>query len=195
MGLRHEGGFVGEHDRDSCMPLPDHISARPKDLPALINGMIAFDHEAARHLDPVIAAAVLAFGFVYTHPFEDGNGRIHRYLIHHGLAQRGFNPPGVVFPVSAVILSNISGYRRVLESYSQRLLSAIRWRSTASGNVEVLNDTGAFYRFFNATPQAEFLYCPVREERFPLVRSCLRMMVAALAVQMKGLGARLRSLR
>lgn len=162
MGLRGDGGFVGEHARDSRTPLPDHISARPADLPSLIDGMIAFDRAAALQLDPVIAASVLAFGFVYTHPFEDGNGRIHRYLIHHVLAERGFNPPGVVFPVSAAILSAINDYRRVLESYSRRLLPLIQWRPTDRGNVEVLNDTGDFYRFFDATPHAEFLFACVQ---------------------------------
>lgn len=43
------------------------------------------------------------------------------------LATRGFNPPGVVFPVSAVILQRIDEYRAVLEDYSQRLLPVIRW--------------------------------------------------------------------
>jgi hypothetical protein len=106
----------------------------------------------------VIAAAVLAFGFVYIHPFEDGNGRIHRYLMHHVLAQRGFTPAGVVFPVSAAILDRIDDYRRVLEGYSHRLLPFIEWQATEDGNVRVLNDTADFYRFFDATPQAEFLY-------------------------------------
>ena len=158
LGLRLEGGFVGEHDRDSNMPLPKHISARYEDLPSLVDGLIAFDSEAAQQIDPVIAAAVLAFGFVYTHPFEDGNGRLHRYLIHHALAARGFNPPGVVFPVSSAILDRIDDYRRVLESYSRRLLSIIQWQPTAGGNVEVLDDTSDFYRYFDATPHAEFLY-------------------------------------
>lgn len=36
--------------------------------------------------DPVLAAGI-AFGFVFIHPFEGGNGRIHRYLIHHVLAK------------------------------------------------------------------------------------------------------------
>lgn len=103
-------------------------------------------------------AAVLAFGFVYIHPFEDGNGRLHRYLIHHVLAQHGFNPPGVVFPVSAAILERIDDYRRTLEDYSKRLLPAVDWAPAESGNVRVLNDTGDFYRFFDATPQTEFLY-------------------------------------
>ena len=29
LGLREEGGFVGEHDRETRMPIPDHISATP----------------------------------------------------------------------------------------------------------------------------------------------------------------------
>jgi hypothetical protein len=158
LGLRKEGGFVGKHDRDTRLPLPEHISARHEDLPDLIDGLVAFDRSAAKGLDPVIAAAVLAFGFVYIHPFEDGNGRLHRYLIHHVLAERGFNPPGIVFPVSAAILDRMRDYRDALESYSARLLPLIRWEPTASGNVKVLNDTADFYRFFDATPHAQFLY-------------------------------------
>jgi hypothetical protein len=163
LGLRKEGGFVGKHDRDSRTPIPDHISARHQDLPALIDGMIAFDCEKSAALDPVIAAAVLAFGFVFVHPFEDGNGRIHRYLIHHVLAARGFNPPGIVFPVSATILERIEQYRGVLETYSKRVLPLVEWKPTPDGNVEVLNDTADCYRYFDATPQAEFLYDCVKK--------------------------------
>jgi hypothetical protein len=139
--------------------------------------MIAFEHEAGQNLDPVIAAAVLAFGFVYAHPFEDGNGRIHRYLIHHVLSERGFNPPGVVFPVSAAILEQIDEYGQVLEDFSRRLLPVIEWQATEDGNVRVLNDTGDFYRFFDATVQAEFLYGCVRktiEEDLPYETEFLR---------------------
>jgi hypothetical protein len=106
----------------------------------------------------VLAAAALAFGFVYIHPFDDGNGRLHRYLIHHVLAERGFNPPGVVFPVSAAILDRIDDYRRTLESYSGRLLPLIEWEPTQRSNIRVLTETADFYRFFDATPHAEFLY-------------------------------------
>jgi hypothetical protein len=158
LGPRTEGGFVGERDRATGAPIPSHISARPEDLSALIDGLIDFTGERSQALDPVIAAACAAFGFAYIHPFEDGNGRLHRYLIHHVLTERGFNPPGLVFPVSAVILRLIDDYRRVLESHSKPLLSLVEWNSTSKGNVQVLNDTGDFYRFFDATPHAEFLY-------------------------------------
>lgn len=163
MGLRKQGGFVGEHDRTTRLPLPEHISAKQEDLPDLIQGLIDFDRRYAVGLDPVVAAAVLAFGFVYIHPFEDGNGRIHRYLLHHVLTERGFNPPGVIFPVSAVILERIEEYRQVLESYSKRLLPLIEWEPTEQMNIQVLNETGDFYRYFDATPHIEFLYSCVEQ--------------------------------
>ena len=162
LGLRNEGGFIGKHDRDTGVPFPDHISARQEDLASLTEGMVAFDRDRANALDPVIAAAVLAFGFVYMHPFVDGNGRVHRYLIHHVLARRGFNPPGIVFPVSAAILNRIDDYRAVLEDHSRRLMPLIEWEPTELGNVRVLNDTADFYRFFDATRHAEFLFDCVR---------------------------------
>ena len=71
LGLRGEGGFVGERDRESGTPIPVHISARPESL-----------------------------------------------------TRRGFNPPGIVFPVSVTILERVDDYRFALEDYSQRLL---RW--------------------------------------------------------------------
>ena len=159
MGFRKEGGFVGVHDRVSSAPIPDHISAKWEDVPDLINGFIDTNQQVTKEeFDPVISAAVLSFGFVFIHPFEDGNGRIHRYLIHHVLSKMEFAPKGLIFPVSAVILERIDEYREVLESYSKPLLDLIKWRATPEGNVEVLNETKDYYRYFDATKQAEFLY-------------------------------------
>jgi|TARA_R110002020_G_scaffold206440_2_gene411770 hypothetical protein len=158
LGYRIEGGFVGEHDRTSSAPLPDHISAKHEDISMLMDGLISFGNEHSQELDAVVASAMLAFGFVYIHPFEDGNGRLHRYLIHHALAQRGFNPPGIVFPVSAAILEQIDTYRSVLETHSAKALPLIAWHATDKNNVEVTNDTADLYRYFDATPHAEFLY-------------------------------------
>jgi len=60
--MRAEGGFVGERDRLTGEPLPDHISAKSNDLPALVEGMVAFDNRSSGGgSDPVIAAAVLLF--------------------------------------------------------------------------------------------------------------------------------------
>ncbi len=45
---------------------------------------------------------------------------MHRWLIHHVLNRAGYNPPTTVFPVSAVMLREMSEYKRVLESYTRR---------------------------------------------------------------------------
>ena len=62
------------------MPIPEHISARAEDLQNLIEKLVDFYKQASDEMDPVSAAACLAFGFVYVHPFEDGNGRMHRFF-------------------------------------------------------------------------------------------------------------------
>ncbi|MFW6209466.1 MAG: Fic family protein [Spirochaetota bacterium] len=163
IGLRDHGGFVGEHDRDTGMPIPEHISARENNLENLVDGLIKFNRQVHGQLDPVVAAACLSFGFVYVHPFEDGNGRIHRFLIHHVLAQAGYNPPGLVFPVSAVILERIEEYREVLQQYSHKLLPLINYEISEDNNVRVKNKTDDLYRFFDATPHAEFLFSCVQQ--------------------------------
>ena len=163
-GLRIEGGFVGEHDRSSGMPMPNHISARPDDLKALMNGLIeTYELLIRENFDAVLLATILAFGFVFIHPFEDGNGRIHRYLFHHVLAEKGFVPKGLIFPVSAVILERIDEYRKILEHFSKPRLDLIEWRPTEKNNVEVLNETIDLYRYFDATKQTEFFFECVEE--------------------------------
>lgn len=159
MGFRQKGGFIGEHDRITGEPIPSHISARWQDVEQLIDGLLStYKLQINSGLDAVLSAAIIAFGFVFIHPFEDGNGRIHRYLIHHVLAKKQFSQQGLVFPVSASILSHIVDYRKVLESYSLPLLDFIKWDESKNHNVEVLNETMDYYRYFDATKQAEFLY-------------------------------------
>jgi Fic family protein len=159
MGFRTEGGFVGMHDRTTLEPIPDHVSARWQDVETLINGLLSSAKKfELEKFHPVLAAAKVAFGFVFIHPFVDGNGRIHRYLIHHILSAMNYTPQGMIFPVSAAILEKIEDYRKVLESYSLPLLDFIEWKKTQSNNVEVLNDTIDYYRYFDATLHAEFLF-------------------------------------
>ena len=159
MGYRTMGGFIGEHDRITGEPIPEHISAKWQDLETLMKGLL----DTAKILEsnnfhPVLTAAKIAFGFVFIHPFEDGNGRIHRYLIHHLLSVMKYTPQGMIFPVSAAILEKIEDYRNVLQSYSHPLLDFIEWDKTKDNNVKVLNETIDYYRYFDATLQSEFLF-------------------------------------
>jgi len=46
-----------------------------------MGGVITTDQklEKDKTFDAILAAAIIAFGFVFIHPFVDGNGRIHRF--------------------------------------------------------------------------------------------------------------------
>ncbi len=162
IGYRSAGVFLGERDHNND-PVPEFIGARPDDVPALMTGLNECNNRMRpSDLDPVLQAAAIAFGFVYIHPLADGNGRLHRCLIHHVLAERKFTPPGMVFPVSSVMLDRIDDYRTTLQSHSEPLMEFIHWRALPDKNVEVTNDTADLYRYFDCTDEAEFLYACVR---------------------------------
>lgn len=163
IGLREDEVFLGDRDRENFPP-PEFIGARSKDLKALMEDWVALDEcLSLNEVDPVLHAVIVAFSFVYIHPLEDGNGRIHRYLIHHVLAQRAYYPKGMIFPISNVILDEIEKYRDILVDHSSPLMSMISWKPTTLGNVEVLNDTSDVYRFFNCTQSCEFIYKAVEK--------------------------------
>ena len=100
---------------------------------------------------------------VFIHPFIDGNGRVHRYLLHHVLSETGFTPRGLLFPVSMVMLDRMDEYTRVLEAHALPRLACIDWETSPEHNVAIRNETIDLYRYFDATACAEFLFDCVRE--------------------------------
>ena len=135
------------------------VSPRPEDLGALMDGLTAAHERMAGGGVPVaIHAAAIAYGFVFLHPFEDGNGRIHRFLIHNILARRGFTPADVMVPVSATMLKNASDYDASLEAFSAPLMPLVEYTLDAEGRLTVHNDTADWYRYPDLTTQAEALF-------------------------------------
>lgn len=135
----------------------DFVPARPEDLESLMEGFLVFPDITLMQLDAVILATCVAFGFVYIHPFMDGNGRIHRYLIHDLLAKAGFTPRGIVLPVSAVILANLADYVDTLEQFSRPLNQMTEYNPEVPDSPAKGNDA-VYYRYPDFTVQAEFLY-------------------------------------
>lgn len=135
------------------------ICPRPQDVPGLMDAWVALmGRVASSAVDPVVSAAVASFAFVFIHPFADGNGRIHRFLIHHALAKRGYSPAGVIFPISAAILRDLRSYDQVLETFSKSLSEFIAWHWTPQQEIAVTSDTADLYRYFDATVFAEYLH-------------------------------------
>jgi Fic family protein len=149
--------FVGETTRNFGQHV-HFICPKPEDVPGLMKGWMEMtDRLLHSSVDPVVAATLNAFSFVFIHPFEDGNGRIHRFLVHAFLASRQFGPPGMILPISAAILRQRAQYDKVLEQFSQPIMTAIDWDFSGDA-IRVKNETRDLYRFYDATHQAEFLY-------------------------------------
>jgi len=135
------------------------VAPKPDDLPGLMEGMEdAHKRMTKGNIHPVIHTAAISYGFVFLHPFEDGNGRIHRFLIHNILALRGFTPEGLIFPVSAVMLKHPAEYDASLEAFSRPLLALVDYSLDEEGRMTVRNDTAKWYRYIDMTTQAEALF-------------------------------------
>jgi hypothetical protein len=140
------------------------IAPRPQNLTDLMTEYLDASRRILNSdLHPVIAAALIAYPFVFLHPFSDGNGRLHRFLIHYVLSFRRFAPDGVVFPISATMLHRPQDYDASLESFSKALLPLVEYKLDGSGRMTVLNDTRDFYRYVDCTVIAETLFSFVKE--------------------------------
>lgn len=151
--------YVGEEPGMGQL-LIHYIAPKPEAVRDLMNNLIlSFDIMEKSAINPIIAAAILSFVFVYIHPFEDGNGRIHRFLIHYALTRFGFTPPGIVFPVSVAFARDIKRYDTVLELFSKPLMELIvDYKVNDIGEMTVFQDTHDFYRYIDLTFIAEYLY-------------------------------------
>ncbi len=158
-GFRRAQNYVGESIGLRYQTV-HFIPPRPSDLPDLMKGWrwVSQALSTSSVVDPVVAAAVVAFSFVYLHPFQDGNGRIHRLLIHHVLGRRRVTPNDFIVPVSAVMLARRAEYDEVLESFSKPLLELIDRELDEDGSLTVTNETARHYRYLDLTEHATALY-------------------------------------
>ncbi|RKT43126.1 Fic family protein [Thiocapsa rosea] len=142
----------------------------PEGLRETMAGWESFINDRSRGIDPLIQAACAAFGFVYLHPFMDGNGRLHRFLIHQVLAHSGLVPADLIVPVSAVIMKNIPEYHAVLTGFSEPTTRLWDYRRHDDGP-EILRHPGPTpYRYFCADREVRFLTAMIQvaiEEEIP----------------------------
>jgi len=138
----------------------EYIPPAPADVPGMMEGVISVGELVKSNEYPtVVAAATAAFGFVFVHPFFDGNGRLHRFLLHHLLRLGGFTPAGAVVPVSAAMERGIARYSEVLKHYSAPLTAKLDYRFDPDADfIEVRNQPRYLYAFFDATELCEFTF-------------------------------------
>ena len=157
-GFRTDQNYIGQ-SLGSGREWIHFVPPRPEDIPSLMRGwMSGWEAMEEAGLHPVIIAAAAGFGFVFLHPFDDGNGRLHRFILHHALAVGHFTPEGIIFPLSATILARIRDYDEALEAYSREIALHVEYSLDAQGLMEVRNESLPWYRYPDLTIQAEALF-------------------------------------
>lgn len=162
--FRKEEIYVGETRltwRDGFEENIHFIGPKFEQVESMMHGLLDM-HKALlldNKLPPMMHAALVSFGFVYIHPFRDGNGRIHRYLIHDVLKNRTITDQDFIIPVSATILQRSKEYDRVLESISKPIMALIDYDMDESDHsISINNDISYMYRYPDLTPHVLFLY-------------------------------------
>ena len=136
-----------------------YIPPPPALLAELMPEWCAWTEEAPLVIDPVVAASIASFGFVFLHPFLDGNGRLSRFLFHQTLCRSGRLTGGWLLPVSVAMKKHEGDYLAVLQAYSRPLTErwAVRWID--EGQYEMtFQGSFALYRYWDATDCVAFGY-------------------------------------
>jgi hypothetical protein len=163
-GYRTEQNYVGESVGVGPRQRVHFVPPRPKMVPRLMRGLLSsLERMMASQVEPVVHAAAISFGFVFIHPFEDGNGRLHRLLIHYILSREAFTPRGLIFPISAIMLQKRQEYDACLESFSKPLMNLLDYTVDETGRLSVKGRTSGFYRYVDFTRMAEDLYRWIEE--------------------------------
>lgn len=144
-GFRDFQNYIGEIMPNFIEKI-HYICPPPQMAQSLMNGLQACLKKSGM-VSPLVRASVISFGFVFIHPFEDGNGRIHRFLIHDMLVRDGIVPKGWIVPVSAHMLNNMKAYEQALETYSNPILQHIRYKKNEAGEIEIINKEEIVYYF------------------------------------------------
>lgn len=123
----------------------------------LMGHLMAWANESGAAIDPLVAAGVVSFGFVFLHPFMDGNGRLSRFLIHQALCRAGALEDGLLLPVSVAMKREERLYLETLQQFSRpaREFWDVRWIDQGQYAFDFTGHP-AIYRFWDATPGVRF---------------------------------------
>ena len=138
-----------------------YIPPDPDSMITLMNGFMRMAN-AEDDVPPLVKAALVSFGFVFIHPFIDGNGRISRLLAHHTLNCKGalpdVNGSPAILPLSVAMKKNENEYLNALESFSRPARNL--WSVTHISDADFIfefKSSPQIYAHWSGQRAAEFL--------------------------------------
>ena len=162
-GFRNFQNYIGENSPNFSERI-HYICPSPEKVNSLMDGL-KLSVNKSDNTHPIIKATIISFGFVFIHPFEDGNGRLHRFLIHDSFVRDKLIPNGFVIPISANMLNNRLEYDNVLENYSKPILPFIKYSKNNAGELTILNplEIEPYYTYPDLTAQSVYLSRTVQQ--------------------------------
>lgn len=129
-GFRASQNWVGG---DGYSPLRAQFVPPPEtEVPELIDDLLTFINSS--ELNPIAKAAIAHAQFETIHPFEDGNGRTGRALIHTVLKRDGALR-NILIPISTVFAANKDAYIQGLTNYRSENGDISSWLTSFSAAV------------------------------------------------------------
>jgi len=139
-----------------------YVPPPPAKVAELMDGLMRMANAREGNVPPLVKAALVSFGFVFVHPFMDGNGRLSRLLAHHSLSFHGalptVNGSPAILPLSVAMKRNEAGYLAALESFSRPARQL--WDVTYIADNEFILDFRSapeVYAHWNGEAAAEFV--------------------------------------
>lgn len=100
-----------------------YVPPPPEAMRSLMDGLMRMANTSGGDVPPLVKAALVSLGFVFIHPFMDGNGRVSRLLAHHSLHFNDALPTvagqPAILPLSVAMKRNEKGYLAALEAFSK----------------------------------------------------------------------------
>ena len=138
-----------------------YVPPAPDSMMTLMDGFMRMAN-AQDDVPPLVKAALVSFGFVFIHPFMDGNGRLSRLLAHHTLNLKGVLPDvkgsPAILPLSVAMKKNEKDYLNALEAFS--LPARALWDVTHIGDNDFVFDfksSALVYAHWSGQKAAEFV--------------------------------------
>ena len=134
-----------------------YVPPAPEHLVPLMEGLTQLANQKDSGIHPLVLGALVSFGFVFAHPFMDGNGRLSRFLFHK-IACRGAGLlNGLVLPVSAAMARHEARYLEALCSFS--VPARELWTVAKVSDMEyacTFDGDPAIYSYWDATSCVQF---------------------------------------
>lgn len=134
-----------------------YLPPPPDLMMSLMDQIMALANSTNSGIDPLVLGSLVSFGFVFAHPFMDGNGRLSRFLFHKVVCGHGMLPNGLVLPVSVAMKRHEEHYLQVLQTFSRPARAL--WQVTVIDDVRInaeFTGESEIYRYWDATECVTF---------------------------------------